>query len=123
MYINNSLLFIKDNRSQFDSETKQFDMMFDIVDKVESKEEVLKLFNKNQYDVVLGDLSVEPEKIGLFKQIKDMKKDQIIFVILDHKDTDKLFGIADLGINAFELLPEQFDEALKMLGTFNPKEV
>lgn len=115
-----NLLFIQDDRSMFDVDTKAFDQMFNKVDKVLGKEEALRLFDANQYDIVLGDLSVEPEGVGLLKQIMDTKPKQSIFALVSPKDTDKLFGIADLGINAFELTPEQFDQALEQIAAFDP---
>jgi len=116
------LLFIEDDRSMFDAGTKMFDQLFNKVDKVLGKEEALTLFNANQYDIIIGDLSVEPEGVALLKQIKDKKPEQAIFALVSPKDTDKLFGIADLGINAFELTPEQFDQALEQIAMFNPYE-
>lgn len=115
-----NILFIADERSMFDSDTQVFNQLFNRVDKVFAKEEALKHFDKNQYDMVISDLSVEPEGVGLLKQIIDTKDKQCIFALVSPKDTDKLFGIADLGINAFELTPEYFDQALEQIATFDP---
>lgn len=115
-----NLLFIQDERSKFDAETKMFNTLFNKVDKVIGKEEALSFFNANQYDIVLSDLSVEPERVGLLKQIKDLRSEQTIFALVSPKDTDKLYGIADLGINAFELTPEYFDQALEQIALFDP---
>ena len=117
-----NVLFIEDDRSMFDSSTKMFNQLFNKVDKVLGKEEALTLFDANQYDIVLADLSVEPEGVGLLKQMKDKKSEQAIFALVAPKDTDKLYGIADLGINAFELIPIQFDQALEQIAMFNPYE-
>ncbi len=115
-----NLLFIQDERSKFNAETKMFNTLFNRVDKVLGKEEALRLFNANDYDIVLSDLSVEPEGAGLLKQMKDLKSEQIIFALVSPKDTDKLYGIADLGVNAFELTPEYFDQALEQIALFDP---
>lgn len=115
-----NLLFIQDERSEFDAETKMLNTLFNRVDKVLGKEEALRLFNANDYDIVLSDLSVEPEGAGLLKQMKDLKSEQIIFALVSPKDTDKLYGIADLGVNAFELTPEYFDQALEQIAIFDP---
>lgn len=115
-----NLLFIQDERSMFDSETKMFSALFNRVDKVLGKEEALRSFDANEYDIVLCDLSVEPERVGLLKQMKDIKAEQTIFALVSPKDTDKLFGIADLGIHAFELTPEYFDQALEQIALFDP---
>ena len=117
-----NILFIKDEKSSFDSETKAFDQLFNRVDKVTGREEALNLFETNQYDIVLSDLSVEPEEVAFLKQLKDKKAKQTIFALVSPKDTDKLYGIADLGINAFELTPEYFDQALEQIAVFDPYE-
>jgi len=117
-----NLLFIGDDKSMFDSDTKMFNQLFNKVDKVLGKEEALRLSDANQYDIIIGDLSVVPEGVALLKQIKDKKPEQTIFALVSPKDTDKLFGIADLGINAFELIPEQLDQALEQIAMFNPYE-
>lgn len=117
-----NMLFIKDESSMFDAETKVFDHLFNKVDKVLGKEEALKFFDANVYDIVMGDLSVEPEGVAFLKQIQDIKPEQTIFALVSPKDTDKLYGIADLGINAFELTPEQFDQALETIAEFDPYE-
>lgn len=114
------LLFIKDERSMFDSDTKAFDQLFNRVDKVTGREEALKLFEANSYDIVLSDLSVEPEEAAFLKQIKDINSKQTIFALVSPKDTDKLYGIADMGVNAFELTPEYFDQALEQIAAFDP---
>lgn len=115
-----NLLFIQDDRSMLDTDTKMFNALFNRVDKVLGKEEALRFFNANQYDIVLCDLSVEPEGVGLLKQMKDSKSEQTIFALVSPKDTDKLYGIADLGINAFELTPEYFEQALEQIAIFDP---
>jgi len=116
------LLFIKDERSMFDSETKMFEQCFNRVDKAQGREASLKLFDNNVYDIVISDLSVEPEEIAFMKQLKDKKPAQIIFVLVDEKDTDKVYGFADMGIHAFILTPDQFDQALERIAEFDPDE-
>lgn len=115
-----NMLFIKDERSMFDADTKAFDQLFNSVDKVIGREEALKLFDVNSYDIVLSDLSVEPEEAAFLKQIKDINGEQTIFALVSPKDTDKLYGIADMGVNAFELTPEYFDQALEQIASFDP---
>ena len=116
------VLFIKDENSMFNADTQMFDQLFHKVDKAKNREEALEFFDKNEYDFVIGDLSVKPEGVAFLKQIKDIKSDQIIFAMVSPKDTDKLFSIADLGINAFELTPEQFDQALESIAEFEPEQ-
>jgi DNA-binding NtrC family response regulator len=114
------ILFIEDERSAFNTDTPLFDTLFEQADRSADKAGVLRLLNTNHYDMVIGDLSVEAEGAGLLKQIKDLKPEVTIFAMVSPKDNDKLFGIADLGINAFELAPEQFELALEEIARFNP---
>lgn len=116
------ILFLKDEMSAFNLNTEMFDLLFNKVDISLSKDETLKLFANNTYDMVIGDISVKPEGVALLKQIKDIKSKQSIFALVSQKDTDKLFSIADLGINAFELSSTQFEKALETIAEFNPYE-
>lgn len=115
-----NVLFIKDDRSLFDAETPALKKLFSSVDIARGREEALKFFESNPYDIVIGDLSVAPEAVGLLKQLKDLKTEQTIFAMVSPDDTDKLYGIADLGIHAFELMPEHFDLALEAIAKFDP---
>lgn len=114
------LLFIKDELSMFDADSKMFDKLFNKVDKVLGRAGALKLFQSNNYDIIICDISVRPEEVAFMKQLIDMKPEQTIFTLVSPKDTDKLYGIADLGIHAFELTPTQFDQALETIAQFNP---
>jgi len=117
-----NILFIKDAHSMFDASNKKFDELFDTVDFVQGREEALSFFDANSYDIVIGDLSVDPKELGLLKQLQDKRPKQCIFAFVAPKDTDKLYGIADLGINAFELTADQLEQALEAIAQFNPYE-
>lgn len=118
-----NVLFIKDDKSMFDSDTEMFNTLFNKVDKVIGRAGALKLFKSNDYDMVISDISVQPEEVAFMKQLIDMKPEQTVFTLVSPKDTDKLYGIADLGIHAFELEPTQFDQALEAIAQFDPYEV
>ncbi|CAA6811969.1 MAG: Unknown protein [uncultured Sulfurovum sp.] len=122
MHINKkwNILFIKEENSKFTLDTETLDRLFNQVDVAQGKGSVLKYFNANVYDIIISDLSIEPRGAGFLKQLKDQKPDQTIFAMVSPKDTDKLYGIADLGINAFELTPAQFTQALETIAEFNP---
>ena len=117
-----NVLFVEDKKSIFNLDNKTLVQLFNRVDRTVGREESLKLFDNNEYDMVICDLSVEPEEIAFMKQLKDKKTEQTIFVLVLEKDTDKVYGFADLGINAFILAPEQFDQALETIAQFNPYE-
>ena len=116
-----NILYINDERSSFNENSSKFEECFTHTIVVNSNEEALKQLEINTFDIILSDLSVEPEKAGILKKIIDENMKQIIFALVDPKDTKKLYGIADMGINAFELTPDQFDQALEMISQFDPK--
>jgi len=113
------VLFIKDEKSKFDSETKMFEKLFRRVDISVGRENSLRKFDNNLYDMVICDLSENPEEIAFMKQLKDKKPKQTIFVFVDERDTPKVYGFADLGMNAFILSPDQFDAALEEISKFD----
>jgi len=115
------VLFIKDSRSEFDSKTEAFERLFNKVDIAEANEGAVRQVYGTKYDIVIGDLSVAVQHLTLLKQIKEMQKDAAIFALVSPKDSDKLYKISELGINAFELLPEQFDLALETIAEFEPQ--
>lgn len=116
-----NVLFIAEENSLLDSNTPMFNQAFNKVDKALSNDETLKYLDTNHYDMIISDISVEAmEGIIFLKEIKEKKPQQSIFALVAPKDTDKLYLIADLGINAFELSPEDFDLALEEIGKFDP---
>lgn len=115
-----NILFIEDENTEFDLNTKMFNELFNKVDRVLGREDSLKLFNTNEYDMVIGDLSKAPENIAFMKQLQDIKPKQSIFVFVDEIDTDKVYGFADMNINAFIISADQFEAALEELAKFDP---
>lgn len=115
-----NILYIRDERSEFNAFTPMFAMLFNKVERAGSKEKAMELFEKNRYDVIIADLSIEPERAGMLKEMEDKRPGQAIFAMVSPQDSEKLFGIADMGINAFELTPDQFDQALDTIANYNP---
>lgn len=116
-----NILFIMENTSTFDSNSLAFDNFFDKTDKALDNKHALALIDENDYDIIINDVSVEPiEGLILLKQIKEKKPDQILFALVTEQHSDKLYMIADLGVNAFELDAEHFDLALEEIGKFDP---
>jgi len=114
------ILFIEDKESFFELNTDMFTKLFNKVDRAQGRDETLKLFDLYSYDMVVADLTVKPEELAFLKQLQDIKSEQSIFALVAPVDTDKLYGIADLGINAFELTPEQFELAMEEISKFDP---
>jgi DNA-binding NtrC family response regulator len=116
-----NLLYIEEKNSQFDSHHPDLAKLFNKVDHVSGKDEALKLIKTGDYDIIINDVSQEPlEGIILFKRMKDENLTTCTFAMVDPKDEDKLYMIADLGVNAFELIPEHFSMALEQIAEFDP---
>jgi len=115
-----NVLFITDKRSMFDSSTPMFNQLFNKVDTVLDGETALEYIDNNNYDILISDTSVEfLDGIKLLKSIKHRKPKLALFALVTEKDSDKLFGIAEQGIHAFELSHEQFDLALEEISRFD----
>lgn len=116
-----NVLFIEDNKSMFNSGSKMFIELFNKVEKVSDTQKALKLISRNQYDVIISDISMEPiDGIVFMKQIKQMKPEQKMVALVVPKDEDKLGGLIEAGIHAFVLTPDQFDQALEEIAKFKP---
>ena len=114
------VLFIKENKSIFESNTEIFNELFNKIDKAQGDEEALKLIESNHYDILIYDLSGDfLDGIRLLKLIKHRKPKIALFALVTEKDSDKIFGVADQGIHVFELEPSQFDLALEEISRFN----
>ncbi len=115
-----SVLYIKEENSFLDSDTKIFNQLFSRIDKVFNTQESLNHFDSNKYDIIIGDLTLNPDNsIILLKKIRDKQPEQTIFALLSPKDSDKLYKIANLNIHAFELTPTQFNQALEEIARFS----
>jgi len=116
-----SVLFIKDEASQLIPKKELCDSLFDNFD-ITSQDEALDYLENENYDMIVSDLTIDASKIGFLKKIKDKKLSSALFAMVSPKDSNKLYSIADLGINAFELTPDQLDQALEALSNFDPYE-
>ena len=115
------LLFVEDPKSSFNASAGVIEEFFNKVDKVSYYDEALHLFDNNNYDIVLYDISMHPEKIKFIKQIQAKKSMQPIFTLLLNTAEDLAFGLSQLGVNVVVIHPSQFDEALENIATFNPQ--
>lgn len=84
-------------------------------------DKALHLFKNNSYDILIYDISMNPEKVKFIKQIQKIKSMQTIFVLLEEDSEDHAFGLSQLGVNVIILDPSQFDEALENIAAFNPE--
>lgn len=111
-----NLLFIKDTKSDFDANSQMFAKLFNTVDKVLDNADGLKLFEKNQYDIIIKDISIDfLEGSAFVKQLKEMKPKQEVIALTALEDEGKLSEMIDLGIHFFLLTPADFDQALETI--------
>ncbi|MDQ7068553.1 MAG: response regulator [Sulfurimonas sp.] len=115
------LLFVEDPKSTFNANTTLLEELFNRVDRVSYYDEALHLFDTHNYDMVLYDISMHPEKIKFIKQIQKKKSMQPIFTLLEESSEDLAFGLSQLGVNVLVINPTQFDEALQSIAMFNPQ--
>lgn len=116
-----NILFIKDDKSMLDTDTKMFIELFNKADMVSGEQKALKLIYSNKYDIVVYDISVDPlEGTTFIKQIKEMKPEQVIVALVLDSDEEKIGGLIDSGINTFLLNPTQLDQALEAIAQMNP---
>ena len=116
-----SLLYVENKKSPFNETPALLEELFSKVDKVSYYDEALHLFRNNTYDIVLYDISMNPEKVKFIKQIQKEKSTQPIFTLLQDTSEDFAFGLSQLGVNVVVIEPSQFDEALQNIATFNPQ--
>ncbi len=115
------LVFIKDEKSLFDSSSEMFKVLFDKVEIVKDTNKALKFISKNPYNIVISDVSVDPvESITFMKQIKQLKPELIVAALVAPKDEDKIGGLIETGVHSFVLDPQQLDQALEVIAQMMP---
>lgn len=116
-----NILFIEENQSMLDLDTQMFTELFHKVEKVSGNENALKCIYKNQYDIIINDITVKAlEGTRFMKEIKQMKPEQEVVVLVSENDENKIGEALEAGINAFVLTPVQFDQALETIAQMNP---
>ncbi len=111
-----NILFIKDEKTEFDSGSKMFTELFNKVDIAPDKHKALKLIFANDYDIIINDMSTNPiDGISFMKQIKDFKPKQNIVALAAPKDEDKIGGLIETGIHIFVLTSADLDQALEAI--------
>ena len=107
---------MQDEKSKFDAHSPMFDKLFSSVDKTLTTPEAFKLMNENQYDIIINDASVDFVEGRTFsKQIKKMKPEQEIVMLVSLSNEGELSEMVDLGIHAFLLSAEEFNQALEAI--------
>lgn len=115
------VLLTQTDKSFFDSKNKLFAELFNKVDYALGEQKTIKQIYKNNYDIIISDISGDPlEGIEFMKQLKQMKPTQVIVALVLDSDESKIGGLIDLGINTFLLTPEALDQALEAISDMNP---
>ena len=116
-----NILYIKDDKTVLEIESKAFSELFNKVDVAPDRHKALKLIFANEYDIIVNDISSDPlEGTTFIKQIKQMKPTQVQVALVLASDEEKIGGLIDLGVNAFLLEPEQLPQALEAISDMNP---
>lgn len=115
------VLLIQTDKSFFDAKNKLFTELFNKADYALGEQKAIKQIYKNNYDIIISDISGDPlEGIEFMKQLKQMKPAQVIVALVLDSDEEKIGGLIDLGINTFLLTPEALDQALEAISNMNP---
>lgn len=93
-----------------------FNELFNRVDKVETSQEVEQLMEVNKYDFIISDVNIDlPKGTIIMKEIKEKRPEQEIVALASLKDEGNLAELVDLGIHAFLIMPNQFEQALEAI--------
>ncbi len=115
------VLLIQNDKSFFDSKNKLFSELFNKTDYALGEQKAIKQIYKNNYDIIISDISGDPlEGIEFMKQLKQMKPTQVIVALVLDSDEEKIGGLIELGINTFLLIPQALDQALEAISNMNP---
>jgi DNA-binding NtrC family response regulator len=115
------ILFKTKENSQFDVNSPAFEKFFKSAYKTTNIKEVQELIQHNSYDMIISDISLDAFYGGIeLKEMIEKDPSLTIFALLTPRDSDKLLALSEMGINAFELIPEQLDLALEEISKFNP---
>lgn len=115
------VLLIQNDKSFFDSKNKLFSELFNKTDYALGEQKAIKQIYKNNYDIIISDISGDPlEGILFMKQLKQMKPTQVIVALVLDSDEEKIGGLIELGINTFLLIPQALDQALEAISNMNP---
>lgn len=115
------LLFIKDDTSLFDLNSKMFTQLFDKTEIIADRNKALKFISKNPYHIVINDATINPiDGITFVKQIKQLKPELIVAAFVAPRDEDKIGGLIEAGVHSFVLTPDQLDQALEVIAQMKP---
>ena len=112
-------LYIKDENSLFDLDTKLFDTLFNTFDIVMGSHDALENIDDNDYNMVINDITVDAiEGIKLITHMRAMKPKLAMVVLVSSKDEDKIGGLIESGIHIFVVSPDQLEQALEQIADF-----
>jgi DNA-binding response OmpR family regulator len=110
------ILFIKDENSEFDTNSSKFGELFNRADIALDKHKALKLIYANDYDMLIHDITVDyTDGFTFVKQIQQMKPTTAIFAFVAPKDEPLLGELMELNVDAYLLNPEDLTPALEHL--------
>ena len=111
-----NVLFLEDNKEFAKNTVELLEMFFNKIFHASSIKESLKLYEKNNIDIILSDIKVEDGNgLDFIKIIRADNKDIPIVVLSAHKDEDFLFKAIPLNITSYEIKPLSHDKFLILL--------
>lgn len=111
-----SILIVEDDSTARIYIERIFSKLFAKTDAACNGAEALKLYQENQYDIVLTDITMPiMDGIELASKIRLLNTDQKIIVLSAHKENDKLLRLINIGITAFLEKPIDVEKIYKII--------
>ena len=112
---NLKVLYVEDNKEALEELSKILKKIFIHVDVAENGEDGLNLFYKNDYDLIITDISM-PKMNGLemLKRIKEKKPEIYSVLITAFNETDYYLEAIKIGVDGFILKPVDLEQILNV---------
>ena len=104
------ILLVEDNEKLYTELLNVLKMLFKNVDGASNGVEALSLYEKNNYDLILSDISMPKlNGVELSKKVKQLNQKQEIIILSAHKDSEYLFELINTGVRRFIEKPVSFE--------------
>ena len=112
---NLKVLYVEDNKDALEELSKILKKIFISVDLAQNGEEGLKLFNQNDYDLIITDISMpKMNGIDMLKKIKKQKPEIYSVFITAFNETDYYLEAIKIGVDGFILKPVDLEQILSV---------
>lgn len=108
-----NILFVEDYLELHESILRTLKILFKNVDGAYDGAQAIELYKKNQYDLVLSDISMpNVNGVELSKMIKEENSTQPIIILSAHRDAEYLHELINIGVRRFIQKPVSLENLL-----------